>query len=496
VRLTSCQTAERDLQTYCADNRITRRLEEKMPSSLLAKFKQSVLVYYSGTCTEKIAHLDQLPVSTLVHFVDYLKGGFDKEYPDHLPPRADFGTPQQFREFFDACHARGLLVMPYTNPTWWCDHPRGPTFLREGEAPLLRNLNGSLSYERYHVNDGYTVCHWHPAVQRANREVVRQFSEDYPVDVLFQDQTGARGWRYDLNPASPTPAAYIEGLLSQLREDAARQPLSTEGGWDRTANYEAQLCGLSFQIVPTEHAPDHVQLLKYVYPPQTWDIFPLAQHIAHDKAALLYHDLGQFVTNPELVAWTLGLGFGMSYRVAAKALDEPRPREWLRWLDRLQKSVCARYTGAPLRAFAHERPVPPALDDDGLLRATFGAVEVAANLGARPRGALAAHGFRATAPGLVAARLQTLGGRDFGTDGVSFVAEGDAQKMDLWIFATAGSAVAVELPCAPAGNARLLLDGAGPVQVTLAHNTASFQLPDDASRTSTPWLWHATLAAP
>ena len=496
VRLTLGQPVARDLQTYCADNRITRRLDEKLPPALLARFKQSVLVYYSGTCAEKIAHLDQLPAATLVHFADYLKGGFDKEYPDHLPPRAECGTPQQFREFFDACHARGLLVMPYTNPTWWCDHPRGPTFLREGEAPLLRKLDGSLSYERYHVNDGYTVCHWHPAVQNANRETVRQFSEDYPADVLFQDQNGARGWRYDLNPAAPTPAAYTEGLLSQVMEDATRKPLSTEAGWDRTANFEAQLCGLSFQLVPTEHAPDYLQLLKYVYPPQTWDIFPLAQSIAHDKSALLYHDLGQFVTNPELVAWTLGLGFGMSYRVSAKALDEPKPREWLRWLDRLQKSVCARYTGAPLRAFAHERPTPPRLADDGLLRATFGEVEIAANLGAQPRGALAAYGFRATAPDLCAARLQTVGGRDCGADGVSFVAEGDAKKMEIWIFAAAGHAVALELPHAPHRAARLTLDGVGAWPVTLEENIASFRLPDDASRTASPWLWHATLTAP
>jgi hypothetical protein len=496
VRLTLGQTVERDLQTYCADNRITRRLAEKMSPELLAKFKQSVLVYYAGTCAEKLAHLDQLPTPALVHFADYLKGGFDKEYPDHLPPRADFGTPRQFREFFDACHRRGLLVMPYTNPTWWCDHPRGPTFVREGEAPLLRKLDGSLSYERYHLNDGYTVCHWHPAVQNVNREVVRQFSEDYPVNVLFQDQNGARGWRYDLNPASPTPAAYIEGLLSQVMEDAARKPLSTEAGWDRVANYEAQLCGLSFQLVPTEHAPDHVQLLKYVFPPQTWDIFPLTQYIAHDKAALHFHDLGQFVTNPELVAWTLGLGFGMNARVAAKALDDPKPREWLRWLDRLQKSVCARYTGVPLQSFAHERPTPPTKTDDGVLRSAFGDLEIVANLGAQPRGELAAYGFRATAPGLVAGRLRNIGARDFGGEGISFVAEGDAKKMDLWVFATAGSNVAMELPCAPASDARLKLDDGNAAEVVVEKKTISFRLPDDPARKSAPWLWHATLTAP
>jgi poly-gamma-glutamate capsule biosynthesis protein CapA/YwtB (metallophosphatase superfamily) len=186
----------------------------------------------------------------------------------------------------------------------------------------------------------------------------------------------------------------------------------------------------------------------------------------------------------------------MSYRVPAKALDEPKPLEWLRWLDRLQKSVCARYTGAPLRAFAHERPTPATLTDDGLLRAKFGEVEIAANLGTQPRGALAAYGFRATAPGLVAARLQTVGDRDCGADGISFVAEGAAAKMDIWIFAPAGSAVAVELPATPPSAARLTLEGAGALPVTLEGNSASFRLPDDASRTASPWLWHAMLTAP
>jgi len=38
--------------------------------------------------------------------------------------------------------------MPYTNPTWWCDHPRGPSFEQAGDAPLQRNLDGKPSYEK------------------------------------------------------------------------------------------------------------------------------------------------------------------------------------------------------------------------------------------------------------------------------------------------------------------------------------------------------------
>ena len=81
--------------------------------------KRSVLVYVIGNAREKLAHLSQLPVPSLVHFADYLKGGFDKQYPDHLPPNPGFGTPAELRDVFDRCHALGLLVMPYTNPTWW-----------------------------------------------------------------------------------------------------------------------------------------------------------------------------------------------------------------------------------------------------------------------------------------------------------------------------------------------------------------------------------------
>ena len=92
-------------------------------------------------------------------------------------------------------------------------------------------------------------------MQAANRKTVRQFTDEYPVDVLFQDQCGARGWQYDTNPASPTPYAYTDGLVSMVAEDSRTKPLSTESGWDRVVNYESQLCGMTWSIVPTEGRP-------------------------------------------------------------------------------------------------------------------------------------------------------------------------------------------------------------------------------------------------
>jgi hypothetical protein len=441
VRMTVGNTPEAGLQAYCAANAIRRRLDEKMRPEVLDRFRRSVLLYYAGSCAEKGKHLGRLPVPTQVHFADYLKGGFDKQYPDHLPPRESFGTAEEFRAFIRECQAAGHLVMPYTNGTWWCDHPKGPTFEREGTDPLLKTLRGELFREQYGANDGYTVCHWHPAVRAANAETLRQFTEEYPIDILFQDQCGARGWQYDLNPASPTPYAYTEGLLSAVAEDSRSVPLSTESGWDRVVNYESQLCGMSWGIVPTEGGPTWRTLMKHTIPPETWEVYPLAQHIAHDKAAMLYHDLGQFVTNREVLAWTLGLGFCMSYTAGAAGLENDTPREWLYWLDRLQKSVCARYVGEPVVAFAHDRGPNPTPAHDGVMRATYGPVTVAANLGPEARDGLPPYGFRAAAEGMTAGDAVDAEGRV-----ASFVAEQKGEGADLWVYSPAEREVRVQLP--------------------------------------------------
>lgn len=495
VRLSLGHAAPEALAAYCQANGITRTLSDKMSPATLAAFKQSVLVFYDGSANQMLAHLDQLPAPALVHFTRYLQGGFDKQYPDHLSPNPNWGTPEEFKALLAGCRRRGLLAMPYTNPTWWCDHPRGPTFLREGEVPLLRKLDGSLSYESYGSNDGYTVCHWHPAVQAANRLTVRQFTEDYPIDVLFQDQCGARGWEYDTNPASPTPLAYSEGMVSMTAEDSRTKPLSTENGWDRIVNFESQLCGLTWSIVPTKNPPTWRTFLKDRFPPQTWELFPLAQYIAHDKLAFIHHDLGQFVTDDEVLSWTLGLGYNLSYRISTSGLDKPASRQWLLWLDRLQKSVCAKYTAEPVRSFIHDRGPTPSYEADGLIKATYGPVEVVANLNNTPVTVngyeLAPHGFRATAPNLIAANLTSLNGPASPDEPLTFVTEGDETKAEFWVYSKGNRQVTIELPAPIPSPATLQLDTAVPVPITPDGRTLTFPLPPQPD--GTRYLFHATL---
>jgi hypothetical protein len=496
VRLKVGAPARESLLAYGRANGITRRLEDKMPHDVLEKFKRSVLVYCAGNCGQLLHQLDLLPVPSQLHTADYLQGGFDKQYPDHLPPNADFGTPKEFRRLVDQSHALGHLVIPYTNPTWWCDGPKGPTFERFGEAPLLKTLDGQLSPERYVQNFGFTVCHWHPAVQAANRRTVEQFHDQYPADILFQDQCGARGWRYDANPASPTPSAYTEGLLSMIDEDCRRVPLSTESGWDGVVNAESQLCGMTFELMPGDGRP----LLKHRYDPALWEIFPLAQYLAHDKLAMIHHDLGQSVSDRQKLSWTLGLGYAMSYRTHALSLGDPAVRQWLLWLDRLQKSVCVRYMARPLDDFSHRWQADSPTCENGVMRARYGDLRVVANLGSQPRQEetrqLAGYGFLASAPGLIAANLGALGGHDFGKEGVSFVTEGNAHRAHIWIYARAEEEVAVLLPAPTSRPIKLVFDGGREVQSTIEGDAHRFRLPGRSS-SSEPlasrvrYLWHA-----
>ena len=134
------------LANYAKLNEIQGSLEQKVTKpGVLDKLKGAVLVkLFSYGSKHQIATLDHLPKGSLVHYSSYLKGGFDKEYPDHLPVNPKWGTNDDLARLINRSHELGHLIMPYTNTSWWCTDPRGPTFEREGEEPLGRNLDGSL----------------------------------------------------------------------------------------------------------------------------------------------------------------------------------------------------------------------------------------------------------------------------------------------------------------------------------------------------------------
>lgn len=163
------------LRDYGVRNGFTRGLAGKAPPVVVEALKRCILLKVSAkNLTESARIAESLPFPVLFHIADYLRGGFDKQYPDHLPPNAQAGTPEDLAHLLRVCRERKHLFMPYTNPTWWCVNPKGPTFEREGDAPLSRDLEGSVYPESYGLatTQGFAVCAWHPSVRAAN-DVIR-----------------------------------------------------------------------------------------------------------------------------------------------------------------------------------------------------------------------------------------------------------------------------------------------------------------------------------
>lgn len=428
MRFSFAASLDEALQGYAWANDIVKPMSAKAPAKLIEAVRQAPIVTMYGRKADRCAELaEMLPVPAIVHLTSYLKGGFDKEYPDHLPTSAQFGGDAAHRALIDRVHARGHLYMPYTNPTWWCDHPRGPTFQAAGEEPLQVNLDGSHTHEVY-KNDGWTTCFWHPAVIAANRKTVTQFLTEMPSDIVFQDQCGARRFKYDINPAAPSPAAYNEGLLSQLEEDASRVPLGTEDGWDKVANEELLVCGCSWVTIPRHvdwrgGRDDYRTLQKEILSPETWEIEPLVMRLMHEKCFFYCHDLSGSAFCERLVAWDLALGYNLSYDVSSRPYkDCTSLQPWEAYVAALQKHVVSRIAGQPLGKFRHDRaPLFARTDttaltrlDDGVVIASWGDVRCVVNLGDVPREVtkglrLAPYGYLVVGPNVKAEYLD--GGR-------------------------------------------------------------------------------------
>ena len=364
---------------YATANDIHGSLEAKVPKAdVLDKLKNSLLIRLSGrTAAEQTEAMKALPAPSLVHYTEYMHGGFDKQYPDHLPVRKSWGTDDALKKFIMDGKAMGHLMMPYTNTSWWCIEPKGETFEREGDAPLLRHRDGSTNLENYSGNKGYSLCFWHPAVQAAHRKVRRQMTEEFPSDVLFQDQIGARRWTWNYNDLEPLKASGLDGMHSLTMEDSAVVPMATEDGHDRVLNFETMICGCAWASVDAG-GKRHGQHLRFRYPDGEWEFFPLLSFLGHDQCLFTTHDLGHFTETEERLAETLAFGYSLSYNWYLGAERSETRRSWLNWLDALQKAICSQYAGKKLWEFRYLKGEAP----DGVVYAQYGGgVAVVVNLG-------------------------------------------------------------------------------------------------------------------
>ncbi|MGI6353549.1 MAG: DUF6259 domain-containing protein [Lentisphaeria bacterium] len=352
------------LDEYAKLLEIKGSLEAKVTRpGVLDKLKNAVLFKFDDrTAEDQIKAIDTLPKNNIVHYAEYLKGGFDKEYPDHLPCNPRWGSDDDLRKLIDRAHELGHLAVPYTNTSWWCEDPRGPTFLEAGDAPLSRTREGKLKHEKYARNEGYTICFHHPAVIAAHRKVRKQMTEDFKHDLLFQDQVGCRGFTWDYNPYDPLKASCREGMHSLSMEDAQHIPVGCEDANDRVLNFETLICGTVWGTVPVD-GQYRFRHLKYKFPEGEWQFFPILSYLGHDQCLFTPHDLGHFIRRPEHLCVAVAFGLTMSDTWNCRDHRSAFKKNWVHWLDAVQKTAAADYAGKKLLDFryleeGHNRPFP------------------------------------------------------------------------------------------------------------------------------------------
>lgn len=402
----------RGLQAACDDyvaaNALTRPFDEKVKDAELRRklvASTCILLEPTPSLAWRREALKRIPPPSIVHISQYAR----HMYPDHYPLRDDFGTDEEFRAFLREAKELGLVVCPYTNPTWWVDG--APSLVREGASSAAIGLDGRPLRESWPEGKGWATTPWHPVTRQCNRRTVDLFTKDFPVDLLFQDQVGARGFRYDFNPSAPTPLAYCEGLVSAAEEDARRVPLATEQGWDQVANVEALCVNFAFGYLPTVTS-DFGTIFRNRFPPDMWESEPIVLRMMHGKTMFMYHDLCFGCWTPQALAWLLPHGFKLSWHFWKEYADScPYDFEWLEFLTRLQQAFTAPAFACPLTGYRHDRGCIAAEgrdlmnpDDDGTLETHWGPYAVWSNLGPRPRTLngvrLAPYGFLVTGPGL------------------------------------------------------------------------------------------------
>jgi hypothetical protein len=179
------------------------------------------------------------------------------------------------------------------------------------ESISVLDQEGKPVYEVYDlVQGGYAVSPSVPFVQERSEQGTGAWRTEVPVDYVFINQTGARSWIRDLNPASPTRLSYSAGWVEYLA-DHTNQGLMAEDGWVWLAASVVGFCGSPL----TDATSFDLGIQRYgigckgnkALGAGNWDPYPLATWTLHDKVVMYQHDLDEGATtqNVEAITWNL-----------------------------------------------------------------------------------------------------------------------------------------------------------------------------------------------
>jgi len=323
--------------------------------------------------------LQRLPAPVLLHPVAYQPGGHDENDPDFLPPDPAWGTTADLAALFGAAHARGDLVMPYDDPTWW--DPTSPTLQATSpETVGVLDAKGAFESIDYGTHSGVIVSPSSPVVQKRTDQELDTW-HSLGADCVFLDQVGARPWLLDFNAASLSPLSYDDAWLALLAPYADRC-LMVEDGWDRLAQ---DAVGFHGGVLMMQRELGYVD---HFFGAGNWQPYPLATWLLHDKVLMYQHDLYPLTMaiDGEVLAWNLAYGLVSSFELQLG--DESDP--WLALAALVQRDFGPHYAGVPLSSYVQLAP--------GVTKSVFGDLTVTANLSKQPYQGIDADGVKASVP--------------------------------------------------------------------------------------------------
>jgi len=353
VRVAVGGTIEQSLAAYREENGIDRypsladKVGARLDSLVRAPLVKADLWKGLPEFADWGPFLRRLPAPSLLHPVAFQQGGFDETYPDFLPPDARWGSLADFNGAITDARSLGDLVMPYLNVSWWDTQAPSVHSLPPPLEPrdiAVQTLRGAAATEAFGDKDGYIVSPYVGAVRSRIQGVMEEWQSQAPVDCLFFDQLGARPWRRDFNPASPTPLAYYDGWLSLFAQYKDRCVMA-EDGWDRLAESFSGFHGGMLQMSRQFQWPDDR------WGAGNWEPYPIAEWLFHDKVLMYQHDLYEpsMTGDPEALTFNLAFGFVLSYNWDGEtgSIDSP----WMALAGEVQRTLGPLYAGKRLVSF-------------------------------------------------------------------------------------------------------------------------------------------------
>jgi hypothetical protein len=303
------------------------------------------------------ALLAQIPYPGILHLLGFGQHGFDRNYPDFLPPAQQYGSTQDLATLFQAAQSRGFLNMPYINPTWWDGESptmqRLPAPLTVADVAVLTELGGQLE-ECYGCPDnphrGIVVSPHVPFVQQRLDQLLKEMKQSLPSDFIFEDQVGARATPIDYNPASPAIDAYTQSWIEHTHTYASAN-LMTEAGFDALVKSETGFHG-SILLQQTQGLTDGY------WGTGNWDVYPFATLAARDKVLFYQHNLAPetFTHNKKVLAWNVAMGYNLSYDLLAADWGGGVANDFIKVTGAFQKFVLSHYVNESITAYAELQP--------------------------------------------------------------------------------------------------------------------------------------------